>query len=294
MSMLRFLLLIGLVLLAGCSRSSAEEPPRARNPTMSREGLSAAFCGLSVLHRGLAVSEVENSAFAPTGTSVAVLVSSETLLLVGAKEGAGQVTEFTDDTGRDLLTTEHGPLQFPYGRWAERDPGLGGPTHSLVLYSVRATPAPSARELRLKGTIVMRVANRVLERVFSDVAPRVGPVGTPADSIRITHVGPPTLLQPGEDRPYGIRLLLEGSQVERFVGLQLVDLGAGVFRNPNAAPGTIDVEIYPPVMPQSLTLQVSHYDQVSDVEVPLESAAGLGLRDGCDARPPGADPRRPQ
>jgi hypothetical protein len=276
--------------LAGCVPPISVPAP----VVMSRSaGLEADLCALAMTSREIAGTEYEIDLGQAPGTSVAVLVRSDSLFLLGPATPSGGLSAFTDNAGSNLISASRPPVRAStseYGVWLSRHapfaPGYGYLLRHdlLLLYNAPGLPASGASSLHLDGALRVLVGGPPDSLRIADIAPQIGKIGPPADSIEITNVGTPTLDSPTNVNPYAIRVRITGPFAERVAGVGIEVPGENSpesLRKAGARYDEIDIQFRISGKPSAFALKLDLLKYVSEVTVPISFTFGMGFRGVC-------------
>jgi hypothetical protein len=249
------------------------------------------YCGLTVLSREIAGSDIEVEAGTP-GTTVMLLASTDSGRLVGFSGQPSAISVFEDSRGRTLLSSDSlktksaGSIYHRlYSASNMFTPGFGTlPRRSLLMiYSVPVSPSAGSTVLHLAGVIRLAVAAGVDSVRLTDLSSSGTQIGPLADSISITHVGVASAASPDSKIPFAIRIRIAGPFAAQVSEVDMAVGGKYTQKNviPTASRSTVDVESRMPSDPKTFTLEFELLHELRDVEVPIDFRVGLGSQSVC-------------
>lgn len=159
--------------------------------------------GLRIVARAASDDEALKPFSAPSGTTVALLISSEKGGLIQFDPENSTLSRFTDDKGNDLLTSTVIDKSAGRAGFSMFPKVSADGKHCAIEVSAYSTPAKGSAKLKLEGVATMLCASEKTETVVKNVAMKnATKFEAAAIEVTLDNVGKPDF----GDEPFSVTL----------------------------------------------------------------------------------------
>lgn len=269
-------LLVGLMVMCVATGvvTAQEQPP-----------VSAEIVVLRVMVVGFPADSFDLAPFnASPGTAVAVLLRSADKLIVAVLGDKSRIDAFSDDTGADLL--EPPPATGAASNQFSMTTSVIGPfptisndgKSAVVELTAPSSPADGATSLQLKGTIVMQLAVGTSKITVPHAELVSGAMDVPGYTVAIEQVGE---VNWGNGPQRSVTFKVTGDKAEQLAAVRFLNADGSEIQSQRTMRmrmfGHVQVTYVLDKMVDAATIELSFWDGLESVEVPLDMQITLGI-----------------